>query len=558
MKKLLQNLNSHMLLMGILLVCLGFTAAAEAQYHYFGRNKVQYTDFDWHVMQTEHFNIYFYPEMSDIAEIGAAAAESSYVELSARFDHTLNERVPLIFYSSHLLFQQTNVTPGFIPEGVGGFFEFIKGRVVVPSNGSMYQFRRVIWHELVHVMMTSKVNRIYKDRGMFTQSGPPLWFIEGLAEYWSTDILDPQSKMILRDAILNNYFVPLTQIHRITGSYLMYKEGENLLHFIAERYGPEKILQFVENIWRDESFLEVMEFVLGVPHEKLSEQWHFWLKQQFYPLLEDENLPQPTSRMLTKEGVNFSPTLYSKDGKTHVAFVSNRTGYTNIYSKPVDASRKSDPKLLIEGERDIQYEAFHLMDSEIDASKDNILVFVTKSGERDALHLWDINNERHGQSFSFPNLVGISSPKWGPGGEKIIFSGMSFSGKVDLYLFHTRSDKLIQLTDDIYNDRSPIFGPEGEYIYFSSDRTDFGRKSYSNIFRFHLSSTYGKDAPPPRKDWKDCSGSCGYGPGRRHRVCTGNHIPYHRLKKGLPMPGARSTSARRRTRPPGIECLLRS
>jgi len=467
---------------------LTLTTTVEAQYHYFGRNKVQYTDFDWQVMHTEHFNIYFYPEMADVAEIGAAVAESSYTELSAKFDHTLRERVPLIFYSSHLLFQQTNVTPGFIPEGVGGFFEFIKGRVVVPSNGSMYQFRRVIWHELVHVMMTSKVNRIYEDRGMFTRSGPPLWFVEGLAEFWSTEILDPQSRMVLRDAILNNYFAPLTQIYRITGSYLMYKEGENFLHFVAEKYGPDKVLRFIENIWRDDNFLEVIEYVLGVPVEQLSDQWHFWLKQQIYPVLEEEKLPQATTHMLTSEGVNFSPTLYTLDGEERVAFVSNRTGYTNIYSKPVESPRKSEPELLVEGERNIQYEAFHIMDSEIDVSEENILAFVTKSGERDALHLWDMEKRERIHSYAFPNLVGISSPKWGPDGEDLVFSGMAFSGKVDLYLFDTNSEQLIQLTNDIYNDRSPIFGPQGQYLYFSSDRTDYGRKSYTDIFRFSLKS----------------------------------------------------------------------
>ena len=27
----------------------------------FGRNKIQYDGFDWHVLQTEHFDVYYYP-----------------------------------------------------------------------------------------------------------------------------------------------------------------------------------------------------------------------------------------------------------------------------------------------------------------------------------------------------------------------------------------------------------------------------------------------------------------------------------------------------------------
>ena len=36
---------------------------SRAQY-YFGRNKIQYNQFDWQMLQTEHFNIYFYPRSS--------------------------------------------------------------------------------------------------------------------------------------------------------------------------------------------------------------------------------------------------------------------------------------------------------------------------------------------------------------------------------------------------------------------------------------------------------------------------------------------------------------
>ena len=41
-------------------ILLGVGTPASAQY--FGRNKVQYRDFDFQVLKTEHFDIYFYPD----------------------------------------------------------------------------------------------------------------------------------------------------------------------------------------------------------------------------------------------------------------------------------------------------------------------------------------------------------------------------------------------------------------------------------------------------------------------------------------------------------------
>jgi len=170
-----------------LLILLLLPASGSAQFFYFGRNKVQYTDFDWHVLKTQHFDIYYYPEMQDLAQRGAFLAEESYKVLEQKFGQDVANRIPLIFYSSHLHFQQTNTTPGFVPEGVGGFFEFLKGRVVIPYTGSMWDFRHVIRHELVHVFMHGKINRVLLDHRMtqdrsrlsgssrdWRSSGPPI------------------------------------------------------------------------------------------------------------------------------------------------------------------------------------------------------------------------------------------------------------------------------------------------------------------------------------------------------------------------------------------------
>src|SRR5207248_6188481 len=63
---------------------------------------------------------------------------------SSDLQHEITKPIPLIVYSSHQHFEQTNVSPGFLPEGVQGFTEFTKGRVVIPYTGSYGEFRHVI------------------------------------------------------------------------------------------------------------------------------------------------------------------------------------------------------------------------------------------------------------------------------------------------------------------------------------------------------------------------------------------------------------------------------
>lgn len=183
----------------LLLALLAWTAPSQGQY-YFGRNKVQYNHFQWQILKTRHFDIYFYPEMRELAEIGATYAEEAYGRLENLVNHNFNHRIPLIFYSNHFHFQQTNTIPNLIPEGVGGFFEFLKGRVVIPATGSLVEFEHVINHELVHVFTHGKANRILKDHKRTQHAGLPLWFTEGIAEYWSEG-WDSEAEMFIRDAV---------------------------------------------------------------------------------------------------------------------------------------------------------------------------------------------------------------------------------------------------------------------------------------------------------------------------------------------------------------------
>ena len=475
--------NRHKTFIVLLLILL-FNPQLKSQYFYFGRNKVQYNQFKWHILTTRHFELYYYNEMRDIAEKGAQFAENAYDELQTKFNHSINRKIPLIFYSSHLHFQQTNITPGFIPEGVGGFFEFMKGRVVIPSDGNLNQFKKVIYHELVHVFMHSKVNRVNYNHDKRFGTFPPLWFTEGLAEHWSSK-WDAQAEMVLRDAVLNNYMISLEQIWTIQGTFTMYKLGQNILDYIENTYGDDKILLLMENIWKHENFEETFIETIGKSYREFDQEWLYHLKKQYYPELKENDFSSKVSETIVTTGYNFKPAYYKEDDKEYVVFSGNRTGYSSIYMRPIKPIlpyKNDDAEILVKGEKSSDFEAFHLFSSKIDVNPEGFLIFGSKSGANDALYLYDIKKRRIKRKYYFKNLVGILSPSWSPDGKDIVFAGLSFSGYKDLYIFDTQSETLTKLTNDFYDDADPSWSPDGKYITFSSDRTDFGKSWGYNIF----------------------------------------------------------------------------
>ena len=469
------------------LFLVGLSLPAQGQYWFhFGRNKIQYEDFDWHVLKTEHFDIFFYPEMQELAEHGAAFAEEVYLELQNRFDFALGHRTPIFFYASNLHFKQTNITDGFIPDGVGGFYEFLKGRVVIPANGDLHRFRRVVRHELVHVFTMNKLARVYRDHRIPPDRYLPLWFTEGIAEYWSGEA-DYQHEMVMRDALLSNFFTPLPNIYRINGTYVMYKEGESICQFIAETYGEEKLLELIDNAWRDRSFNRVMEYVLKEDYEVFGDKWFRWLQEQYYPEMEEAEAPTLVASAIASKGVNAKPAVYQKkDGTRQVFFVGNHGGYSSIFSVDVDSLYRPthDPKVLIRGGRESRFEAFHLMESRLDISKTGVLAFVTKSGEKDVINTYDLESDELGESHSFDELIAIYSPAWSPDGQKVTFSSIDQGGHIDLFIYDLETERLQRITHDLYDDRDPAWSPDGRFIAFSSDRTSVGEQHAYNLFTY--------------------------------------------------------------------------
>lgn len=421
-----------------------------------------------------------------MAEIGAYYAEEAYKELQIKFDHVVVTTIPLIFYNTHIHFQQTNITPGFIPEGVGGFFEFLKGRVVIPYLGNIEQFRHVIRHELVHVFMTSKVLNNLRDHRVRADHLPPLWFVEGLAEYWSYR-WDTQAEMMLRDAVTNEYFFSLKDINRIYGSFLMYKEGQIFLQFISETYGGHKILQFMENFWRFRNFNDVVSYTLGESIETIDDKWIFYVKQKYYPLFADKTPHHIDSKKLTNFGFNFSPRIHKTDSTTSIVFIGNRTGYTSLFNLPYQPESKNyvEPDLILRGEKEEIFETFHALKNSIDIHGDQV-VFVTKMGGSDVLHLYSLIEENLIDTYNWEELISIESPNFSTDGKRVVFSAIDKKGFSDLYVFEFASHNLQRITNDYYSDVTPIFNRENDKIIFSSDRTGGEYRQKYNLFEYSL------------------------------------------------------------------------
>lgn len=102
-------------------------------------------------------------------------------------------------------------------------------------------------------------------------------------------------------------------------------------------------------------------------------------------------------------------------------------------------------------------------------SEDSLRAFDTILALRDykpEKPLVDANTE-----FFLAEYPGIQchTPRFSPDGKKIAFSGY-YEGKQNLYLYDIAAKQLVQLTDDEFENRDPVFTEEGRSLLYVSDR----------------------------------------------------------------------------------------
>ena len=466
----------HLILIMIMLFLLN---GLYAQF-YFGRNKIQYEQFDWQILKTDHFHIYYYKEEKAIAGMAASILENAYADLELKFNHTLRDTVPMIIYSNHIHFQQTNVLPMLIPEGVGGFFEHRKGRVVIPYMGDLSLFRNVLVHELAHVFTFSKIMDPVRLKNISRPPAFPHWFTEGLAEWWSVG-WDTQSDMVIRDRLLHGTLIPLNQV----GGYLSYKEGQSFLRWFEQVNGIEQIRWLMENTWIYDSFEDALAFISHKSFKTLQAEWNQSLRQYYSHALTGEDPATQSETVITREGLNIFPVSYlDSEQKRHVIYISSRDGYPAVYDQPLYEEIKKRIKTT---GKSPNMESLHFLQSGFDIFKDQIVLGV-KAHRHDVLHLLDRQSGKILQTISHDSLVTIHSPRFSKDGNQITFTGQHYNGNSDIYLFTISSNNLVNLTNDIFTDRDPSFTDDGKTILFSSDRDNDFFNGGLDLYALNLKS----------------------------------------------------------------------
>ena len=450
---------------------------------YFGQNQVQYDHLQWRVIETEHFLVHYYPEIEDVAPDAARMAERSYARLSRLMAHQFREKKPILLFGSSGDFAQSNVF-GDLGEGTGGVTDPLRQRMAEFFTGDWGSFEHVLQHEMVHVFQFDIFSRGRAGSGLqnLATVNPPLWFMEGLAEYFSIGDKHPWTDAWVRDAVVNGTLPSIQQMTERPDKYFPYRYGLSVWQYVGQRWGDEvigEIMNAVPSLGIDRAFRRE----IGLNTDELSAEWKQAMQARFLPVVATLDRPRSFAEPLLSQrrsgsiaSLFVAPAL-SNDGKliTYIAYGSLLRGevFPDLYLANAETGKRI--ARLVKTTTNPDFEQLRFIYSQPSFSPDGkTLAFTGQRGGRDVLYLLDVKSRNVIKRMDF-QLDQILSPSFSPDGRSIVFSGMKH-GMSDLYIASLDSSGLKQITKDQYGDLQPQWSPDGKSIAFASDRgpdTDF-------------------------------------------------------------------------------------
>src|SRR3990170_4695690 len=424
----------------ILLLTTGVVdAVAQTPYvPYYGKNKIRYNNFEWHIYTTDHFEIYYYPEIESHVERITSYAESAYQQISSDLKHDLAFKIPLVVFKTQSEFQQQNIEASELPEGVLAFAEPYRDRMVLPIDEPSDALYRLITHELTHIFEFDIIPRTLLRRGL------PLWVDEGLADF-NTGYWNPFDLMSVRDAAIADIVPPMSDFQGVqfTDGRLPYNLGHAAFEFIESRWGKEGLRQFLFALRKaviggGES---AYEEAFKLKPEEFDEQFEKYLKDRFKPFRDKER------------PVDYGRDLAPKRGKTQ---------YVSVIS--IEPSPSGDMLAVAAGNRKEQELDIVLM-----STKDGKVIRNLTSG---------FNKDRGFEYISTPGGFrnnAVSWMSWSAAGDRIAYFARTEKQKTLILqnVVNRKIEKRFELkTVDL--PESPDFSPDGREVAFSALRSAVG------------------------------------------------------------------------------------
>ncbi|WP_080057825.1 hypothetical protein [Spirosoma aerolatum] len=463
--------NQYILLLGL---WLGGLSVATAQNYpsleRFGKNRIQYRDFEWKIIRTSNFEIYHYQDGTQIANLTAQYAESEFDRITELLGYTPYNRVKIFLFNSPAELTQSNIGLN-AQSGLNSREQNLsKSRIELAFTGDQISFRKQIIHDVAmlfvyDMLYGGSLKDALQSSLLLTL---PDWFMPGIASY----IAEGNSLELddyMRDVSLTR---PVRKPSLLSGIDAE-RVGHSIWNYIVQRYGRDNVSNILNltRIIRNEQ--NSISSTLGIPYSRFLREW-----REYYAGMASGFAQSNT---LTTDGFEFN--VGSTDDKTSlvslklspdkqfIAYSVLRDGKFHV--EVVNTANRKHTTVLSGGYR-LDGELIRANTPLVAWQRDNNLLIITDELGETNLYQYSGFEKRPKRQFK-RKVNGLSQVVWmdaSEDGGSLILSA-DRKGQNDLFLYSINRGSYQQLTNDLYDDMYPAFiGRTARQVVFSSNRRD--------------------------------------------------------------------------------------
>ncbi len=463
----------------VLLCLVGGAGLASAQTQfvpYYGKNNIHYDNFDWHIYTTDHFEIYYYPEIERHLERVAGYAESAYQHVSADLKHDLSFKVPLILFKTHSEFEQQNVAPGAAQEGVAAFAEPYRQRMLLPIDDPPDNLYGLITHELTHQFQFDII-----PQGLIRQN-VPLWVNEGGAEF-ERGQWDPLDLMMIRDAAVADIVPKMSQTdgygNASNARLVPYNLGHAVYEFIEAKFGVEGVRQFLFALRKSVigGGEDAYEEALRMKPDEFDQAFERYIKERFKPFRDKErpadygrDIAPNSEKTHYTQALSIAPspsgdllavvTVNRKDSEIDILLVSSKDGatvrnLTNGFDKNYGFDHVVQPT------------SFNTVPWMSWSPKGDRLAYFVRTEKERTLIVQNVLTRKIEVRVPLKSVDEPESPSFSPDGRTVALSAMR-GGTRDIYTVDLETNEVVNLTTDDFFDFGPVFSPDGKFLIYKA------------------------------------------------------------------------------------------
>ncbi len=452
----------------------------------FGKNRVQYKDFQWFYYRSPHFDTYYYKNGKELGAMVGKIAEQNLKEIENILDYQLEGRIKILAYNKLSDLKQTNLALNTdLNTNTGGLTQIVGNKIFIYFDGNTHNLRKQIRAGIAQVLINEMLygGNLQEMLSNATLLTLPEWFLPGLVSYiseeWSID-LDNE----LKDGILSNRY---KKFNRLIDNDAMIA-GHSIWKYVVDNFGIASISNIVYMTRINKNAENGFVYIIGLDFKELSTKWFTYYKDQYHKMDEDKTLPNESDRFSHKQKKRTKKFQYtqlkvSPDGKNY-AYIVNRNGKNLVYLyDPVNEKTKKvfsfgmrNTSFINENNRPVM--SWH---------PSGLLLAVAYERKSEAMiEIVNLRDPKENMEVKMYKYEKILDFDYSDDGRKWLLSAI-IDGQSDIFVFDIPSRRDERITNDWYDDLNPRFIENSSKIVFSSNRTQdtLKREAYREMPQFN-------------------------------------------------------------------------